>query len=52
MTHCDVEPEGRECMGITGSMVRLSIGLEHPDDLVWDIGQAFAAVESPALAEA
>jgi methionine-gamma-lyase len=52
MTHCDVDPDARECMGITGSMVRLSIGVEHPDDLVWDIGQALATVESTELAEA
>jgi cystathionine beta-lyase/cystathionine gamma-synthase len=27
-------------MGITASTVRLSVGLEHPDDLIRDIEQA------------
>jgi methionine-gamma-lyase len=52
MTHCDVDPAEQGSMGITGSMVRLSIGGEHPDDLIWDIGQALATVETSAMAEA
>ncbi|HLF14576.1 MAG TPA: cystathionine gamma-synthase family protein [Bacteroidota bacterium] len=52
MTHCDVAPEERDLMGIGESMVRLSIGGEHPDDLLWDIGQALATVEAAELAEA
>ncbi|WP_308445307.1 PLP-dependent transferase [Thermonema sp.] len=27
-------------MGITDKMVRLSVGVEHPDDLIWDLKQA------------
>ena len=40
MTHSDVDPEERIEMGITESMVRLSIGVEHPEDLIADLEQA------------
>jgi methionine-gamma-lyase len=44
MTHSDVEPEDQRRMGITPSMVRLSVGVEHPEDLIADLERAFAAV--------
>lgn len=44
MTHSDVDPEERMEMGITDAMVRLSIGVEHPEDLIADLEQALAAV--------
>ncbi|MFN8494704.1 MAG: cystathionine gamma-synthase family protein [Caldilineaceae bacterium] len=44
MTHSDVDPEERIEMGITDAMVRLSIGVEHPEDLIADLEQALAAV--------
>ncbi|MCB0132525.1 MAG: PLP-dependent transferase, partial [Caldilineaceae bacterium] len=44
MTHSDVDPEERLEMGITANMVRLSIGVEHPEDLIADLTQALAAV--------
>ncbi|HHY56472.1 MAG TPA: cystathionine gamma-synthase family protein [Chloroflexi bacterium] len=44
MTHSDVDPEERIEMGITDNMVRLSIGVEHPEDLIADLEQALAAV--------
>ena len=31
-------------MGIGENMVRLSIGVEHPEDLIADLEQALAAV--------
>ena len=31
-------------IGITDAMVRLSIGVEHPEDLIADLEQALAAV--------
>ncbi|MBW7857560.1 MAG: aminotransferase class I/II-fold pyridoxal phosphate-dependent enzyme [Leptonema sp. (in: Bacteria)] len=40
MSHWDVSPKDRLKMGITDSMVRLSIGLEEADDLKADIDQA------------
>jgi methionine-gamma-lyase len=44
MTHSDVDPEERIEMGITDQMVRLSIGVEHPEDLIADLEQALDAV--------
>ncbi len=44
MTHVGVDPVEREKLGITGGLVRLSVGVEHPEDLIWDLKQAFEAV--------
>lgn len=52
MTHCDIPLDDRLRMGIGDGMVRLSIGVEHPDDIIWDLGQALATVEASELAEA
>jgi len=43
MTHSGVPEEVRGRIGILDSTVRLSIGVEHPDDLVADLAQALAA---------
>lgn len=51
MTHAIVPIESREKMGITESLMRLSIGLEHRDDLIGDLAAAFEAVK-PKLQEA
>ena len=41
MTHSIFTAEQREKMGIKDSLVRLSVGLEHPEDLKEDLEQAF-----------
>ena len=43
-THQLLTPEARGGMGITDGLVRLSIGLEHPDDLLADFCSALDAV--------
>ncbi len=43
MTHSDLTPEERSGMGIGERMIRLSIGVEHPEDLICDLRQALAA---------
>jgi cystathionine gamma-lyase len=43
MTHASVPQERRERLGITGSLVRLSVGIEDADDLRRDLGQALAS---------
>ncbi len=40
MTHAGVCDAAKQRSGVTASLVRLSIGVEHPDDLVVDFGQA------------
>ena len=44
MTHAGVDPVEREKLGISEDLVRLSVGVEHPDDLIWDLEQALKAV--------
>lgn len=39
-THRAMGPEGRAAIGITDGVVRLSVGLEHIDDLLEDVAQA------------
>ena len=40
-THSGVAKEMRDKVGVTDGLVRLSIGLEHPDDLIADLNNAF-----------
>jgi cystathionine beta-lyase/cystathionine gamma-synthase len=40
MTHADVPPAQREAAGITDGLVRLSVGLEDPRDLIADLTKA------------
>jgi O-succinylhomoserine sulfhydrylase len=42
-THQRFTPEARLSMGVTDGMVRLSVGLEHADDLIADLTQALDA---------
>ncbi|MCA0423242.1 MAG: O-succinylhomoserine sulfhydrylase [Proteobacteria bacterium] len=42
-THQRFTPEQRADMGVGEALVRLSVGLEHPDDLIADIAQALKA---------
>lgn len=39
-THPDVPPEVRAHLGITETLLRLSVGLENADDIIADLGQA------------
>lgn len=43
MTHADVPREQRLAAGITDGLVRLSVGLEDPGDVIDDLDQALAA---------
>ncbi len=43
-THASVTVEAREEMGITEGMLRLSVGLEDPADLIDDLDQALRSV--------
>lgn len=42
-THADVPVEERQRLGITDGLIRLSVGLESPADILADLEQAFAA---------
>ena len=43
-THSGVPKATRDRLGITDSLVRISIGIEDPDDLIADLDQALAAI--------
>jgi methionine-gamma-lyase len=40
MTHSDVPPKHQAEIGITPGMIRISVGVEHPEDLIADLAQA------------
>jgi methionine-gamma-lyase len=42
MTHSDITREEQTRLGITPALIRLSVGIEHPDDLIADLDQALA----------
>lgn len=44
MTHSSASAEEKERFGITDGLVRLSVGIEHADDLLLDLEQALKAV--------
>jgi cystathionine beta-lyase len=40
MTHASIPPKEREKIGITNSLIRLSVGIEDIEDLLADLEQA------------
>lgn len=50
MTHAPVSAEALQEAGIGESLIRLSIGLESPEDLVADVLEALDTAAAPALA--
>lgn len=52
MTHASVPPELRRKLRISHDLLRFSVGIEDPDDLVADIRQALAASGLEAAARA
>ncbi len=41
-THRQLDAAQQQAAGVTPDMVRLSVGLEHIDDILWDLDQALA----------
>ncbi len=50
MTHADLTPEQRLAVGITDGLVRLSVGLEDPRDIIEDLDTALAVASAEAEA--
>ncbi|MBX2995484.1 MAG: cystathionine gamma-synthase [Bdellovibrionaceae bacterium] len=44
MTHASVPPENRKALGIDDSLIRLSVGVEEIEDLLWDLDQALSKI--------
>jgi len=49
-THQRLSAEAQAAMGITPGMLRLSVGLEDPDDLIEDLTRALERLDRPGLA--
>ena len=47
-THQQLSAEQLDAGGITDDMVRISVGLEDVDDIIWDLDQALAAASGAA----
>jgi O-acetylhomoserine (thiol)-lyase len=45
-THQQLNDEQQEEAGVTKDLVRLSVGIEDVDDLIWDLDQAIAASQA------
>lgn len=45
MTHEPIPRETRLANGITDTLIRVSVGIEHPEDLLADLERGFAAIE-------
>ena len=44
MTHACVDPDEKKKLRVNGALIRLSIGVENPDDLIHDIATALEAI--------
>ena len=44
MTHASVAEDKREILGISDNLIRLSVGVEDPDDLIADLEQAMDGI--------
>jgi len=45
-THRQLDEAQQRAAGVPSDMVRISVGLEHIDDILWDIDQALAAASA------
>ena len=45
-THRQMSPDEQRRAGVTPEMIRLSVGIEHVDDIIADLHQALDAMES------
>ncbi|ANS73649.1 cystathionine gamma-synthase [Paenibacillus yonginensis] len=45
-THADIPLEIREAVGVDERLLRFSVGIEHPDDLIDDLSQALEAARA------
>jgi methionine-gamma-lyase len=43
-THSGVAKQTRDRLGVTDALIRISVGIEHPDDLIADLAAALEAV--------
>jgi cystathionine beta-lyase/cystathionine gamma-synthase len=46
MTHASIPKDVREASGVTDGLIRLSVGIEDPDDLIADLKNAFDLIRN------
>lgn len=46
MTHAGISPEEKIEFGITANLIRLSVGVEHVEDLWWDLNAALNTIDT------
>jgi len=44
MTHASIDPSIREKLGISETLLRISVGIEDVDDLISDLDQALSKI--------
>jgi methionine-gamma-lyase len=44
MTHAGVDPDDKVRLDVTDSLVRLSVGVENPDDIIADLANALETI--------
>ena len=42
-THQQLTPEQLEAAGVPADLIRISVGIEDPEDILWDLDQALTA---------
>jgi O-acetylhomoserine (thiol)-lyase len=45
-THRQLNAQQQSAAGVSENMLRLSVGIEHIDDILWDINQALGSTSS------
>ena len=45
-SHRALSPDERRAIGVTDGLIRLSVGIEDPADVLVDLGQALAAAKA------
>ncbi|MCX6268073.1 MAG: aminotransferase class I/II-fold pyridoxal phosphate-dependent enzyme [Bacteroidetes bacterium] len=48
-THSQQGEEGRKLAGIPSNLIRLCVGVEHPDDIIHDLDQALAVLDGKKI---
>jgi O-acetylhomoserine (thiol)-lyase len=50
-THRQLSDQELKAAGVSPGTIRLSVGLEDPDDLIWDLEQGFARAQASQATE-
>ncbi|MES2905521.1 MAG: cystathionine gamma-synthase family protein [Pseudomonadota bacterium] len=49
MTHSGIPADVRQAIGVTPNLLRISVGIENPEDLIADLEQGLRAMSAPSL---